>query len=60
MAATNDPVIRREIVKFRKVSGSLIITIPRELAKLADLNEGDRLMVTLRDNNQIVVEKEPG
>ncbi len=49
--------LRNERLKARRVANSLVITVPKELAKLAGIREGDALR-WLVSGGQLVIEKE--
>lgn len=36
----------RRICKVRKVGGTLVVTIPKDLAKVMNINQGDRVMIS--------------
>lgn len=44
-------------VKAVKVSGSLRMTIPKEIAKALEIQQGDTLLVSLNDSTMMVRKK---
>ena len=48
--------LKHEPIKARKVANSLVITLPKPLAKLARINAGDKLRWRV-SGNQLILEK---
>jgi len=48
--------LKHEPIKARRVAHSLVITLPKPLAEIADIREGDMLNWTI-SGNQLIVQK---
>lgn len=51
-------IIYRDIVKVRKVAGTVVITLPRELLSHTSIEVDDRVMIEVHKDGYLVVTKE--
>src|SRR5208282_6023881 len=50
--------VARDIVKLRKVAGSMVISIPQTILAEMEIFEGDRVLIEASPPNRLVITKE--
>ncbi len=53
-------MILRSVVKLRRIGGSHVITILKDVRDALDLRDNDRVMITVEDHKMIVTKEEDG